>query len=164
MRGGRGRGEVCPLLRFSTFFPQNGPMPQSDTQSTEQERPTIAQEAHTPVERVGPLKRFLRWLWGHPREREPSILQIRAEWAEYQVAFNDLLTKFSALLARQAKAEKDRQKRLAESSPGPPGNGSAPVPTSKAQLRSALAHRLYGDRISAILARKQENGTDESGE
>jgi hypothetical protein len=151
-----------PLAVFH-IIPQNVPMAQSDTQPNGDDAPRIAQDARLGVERVGPLRRFTRWIWGHPREREPSILQIRAEWAEYQIAFNDLLTKFSALLARQAKAEKDHQRRLAESNPESPAE-RAPAPRSpKAELRSALAARLYGDRIGRILAEKQENG-NESGE
>jgi len=142
----------------------NASMAQSDTQPNGEETPRIAQDARLGVERVGPLRRFTRWIWGHPREREPSILQIRAEWAEYQIAFNDLLTKFSALLARQAKAEKDHQRRLAESNPEPTAEQRPSTARSpKAELRSALAARLYGDRIGRILASKQENG-DESGE
>ena len=37
---------------------------------------------------------------------------IQAEWVEYQQIFNDLLERWSAKLARDARAEKDRIKRL----------------------------------------------------
>lgn len=38
--------------------------------------------------------------------------QIQADWVEYQCIFNDLLERWSAKLARDAKAEKERIKRL----------------------------------------------------
>jgi len=63
--------------------------------------------------------------------------QIVWEWVEYQQAFNDLLTRFSALLARNAKAEKARAVRdLPESSP----DLRQPAHVShKAELRSRAA-------------------------
>ena len=39
-------------------------------------------------------------------------LQMQAEWVEYQQIFTDLLDRWSAKLARDAKAEKERIKRL----------------------------------------------------
>lgn len=130
-------------------------MAQSETQPEALEWPQNDERSRP---RLGILGRVRSWLWGDPREPEPiSILQVRAEWAEYQIAFNDLLQKFSALLARQAKAEKARVDREAEPEPI-----AAPVPHSKAALRSALAQRLYGDRIAHILATKNGGNGDES--
>jgi len=41
-------------------------------------------------------------------------LQIQAEWTEYQQIFNDQLERLSAYLARAAKAEKERVRRIQE--------------------------------------------------
>lgn len=43
--------------------------------------------------------------------------QIQADWVEYQCIFNDLLERWSAKLARDAKAEKERIKRLDAATP-----------------------------------------------
>ncbi len=65
--------------------------------------------------------------------------QIFAEWAEYQLMFGDLLTRFSALLARQAKSEKKRvSKQVAEPDARPVAK-SAAAPTPKAELRRRAA-------------------------
>lgn len=70
-----------------------------------------------------------------------SPMQLQAEWAEYQTMFNDLLARQSALLARNAKAEKERIKKLmAEDSPceggvKPPASGR-----SKEELRTIAAN------------------------
>jgi len=63
--------------------------------------------------------------------------QIHWEWAEYQISFNDLLQKFSALLARNAKAAKAAALHdLPSSSP----DHRAPVHAShKSELRSRAA-------------------------
>lgn len=57
----------------------------------------------------------LRSAWSVLRGEALVPAQIVAEWAEYQQIFNDLLQRFSASLARQAKAEKARIKALSES-------------------------------------------------
>jgi len=69
--------------------------------------------------------------------------QIQAEWAEYQLLFNDLLVRFSALLARSAKAEKKRVKEQVQ--PPTPSQRQLPLSyprSSKSQLRSMAAARL----------------------
>lgn len=92
------------------------------------------------------------------REREPGRLrgawsvllgerlvpvQIHAEWREYQQIFDDLLKRLSTQLARQAKAEKRRVRRLLEEAE--PGSESSsrsdvqPPAGSKAELRSRAA-------------------------
>lgn len=55
-------------------------------------------------------------------------LQLQAEWAEYQMVFDDLLKRLSAQLARQAKAEKARLDRLTVEAPSP--SSDAPVSAS----------------------------------
>lgn len=68
--------------------------------------------------------------------------QIRAEWAEYQLMFGDLLQRWSSMLARDAKLEKQRRERL-EKEIGPLSRPEAVAqPTSKAQLRSIAAQRF----------------------
>ena len=65
-------------------------------------------------------------------------LQIHAEWAEYQMAFDDLLKRLSAQLARQAKAERARVERLLEAeavpSPSLESQGFGPTSHPKAEL------------------------------
>lgn len=47
-------------------------------------------------------------------------LQIQYEWIEYQLLFNDILTRFGSQLARQAKSEKKRVKaQLQDQHPEP---------------------------------------------
>ena len=54
-------------------------------------------------------------------------LQIHSEWVEYQQAFDALLRRFSALLARQAKAERARAEQLLQDEPvARPVPGQAP--------------------------------------
>jgi len=66
--------------------------------------------------------------------------QIVAEWVEYQQIFSDLLKRFSASLARQAKADKtratDQVEALGESTT--PSFQNQPV-SKKAELRSKAA-------------------------
>lgn len=60
------------------------------------------------------------------------------EWAEYQQAFTDLLQRYSAMLARQARAEKKRIERLAQADPShrePPASPAG----RKAALRRQIA-------------------------
>ena len=74
--------------------------------------------------------------------------QIQAEWLEYQLIFSDLLNRQSAMLARAAKEERKRLRRLSESreesSAQDPHQHVLPLQRSsfKAQLRSAAADRL----------------------
>lgn len=91
----------------------------------------------------------LRAAWSVLRGQRLVPAQIQAEWLEYQLIFDDLLSRMSSSLARQAKAERKRLRRLAEAEPSstsdspqlqllPNGSGSS----SKAQLRSLAAQRL----------------------
>lgn len=134
-------------------------MAQPDTQAEANEGPSIAQEGHDAPTRRRPRRTFWSWLLNRPVEPEPpSLIQLRAEWAEYQVAFNDLIIKFSALLARQVKAEKKRAERNAEPTETPAAF-QAPA-SGKAALRSQVAYRMYGDRIGRLL--EARNGGTEN--
>jgi hypothetical protein len=108
-----------------------------DPEQTQNEAPQIAPEPDRPRGGRKPLPRLWSWLWRKPREPEPpSILQIRAEWAEYEMIFNDILNRWSAKLAREAKMEK---KRLARTFEPPPEAGPLPAADLKAQLRTRVA-------------------------
>lgn len=62
--------------------------------------------------------------------------QIQADWVEYQCIFNDLLERWSAKLARDAKAEKERIRRLDTATPV----AQVPqVPDAKQELRRKVA-------------------------
>jgi len=63
--------------------------------------------------------------------------QIQADWVEYQMIFNDLLERWSAKLARDAKAEKDRIKRLDAATHVAP---AATVSDTKQELRRRVAN------------------------
>ena len=63
--------------------------------------------------------------------------QMQSDWLEYQMIFNDLLERWSAKLARDAKAEKDRIKRLDAATPVVP---SPQVSDTKQELRRRVAN------------------------
>lgn len=62
--------------------------------------------------------------------------QIQADWVEYQCIFNDLLERWSAKLARDAKAEKERIKRLDAATPVAQ---TQQIPDVKQELRHRVA-------------------------
>lgn len=64
--------------------------------------------------------------------------QMQAEWVEYQQIFNDILERWSAKLARDAKAERDRIKRL-EPKEKPVAQPATPVANKKQALRQKVA-------------------------
>lgn len=66
------------------------------------------QNGAKPEPREGRLLAAWRVLMG----QRVTPQHIVAEWVEYQQIFNDLLERWSAKLARDAKAEKERIKRL----------------------------------------------------
>lgn len=86
----------------------------------------------------------LRAAWRVLRGEAVVHDQIRAEWAEYQAMFSDLLQRWSAMQARQAKLEKARLKRVQEDVQAAQGDAPfRPVPGGdKAALRSLAAQRL----------------------
>ena len=63
--------------------------------------------------------------------------QLQADWVEYQQIFNDLLDRWSAKLARDARAEKDRIKRLDVPQPT---NQPVPPTDTKTELRRRVAN------------------------
>jgi len=73
--------------------------------------------------------------------------QIQAEWFEYQQIFGDLLQRLSAQLARQAKSERKRIRRLVESSDPAeaqvPSQRELPLGSSrKSELRRRFASQF----------------------
>lgn len=82
-------------------------------------------------------------------------LQIHAEWIEYQQIFDDILTRWSASLARDAKSEKKRVDRLSgdlEHIPPP-----RDIATVKAALRTQAAS-MHGRTIPGI---QLKNGVEQ---
>jgi len=71
------------------------------------------QNGASPKAKVGRLRAAWYVLTG----QRVTPQQIQADWVEYQMIFNDLLERWSAKLARDAKAEKDRIKRLDVATP-----------------------------------------------
>lgn len=65
--------------------------------------------------------------------------QIVADWVEYQQMFNDLLERWSAKLARDAKAEKERIKRLDAATPVALVPQQPSNTQTKTELRSKVA-------------------------
>lgn len=89
-----------------------------------------------------------------------------AQWAEYELIFNDILQRLNAQLARQAKYEKAALTRLAaEGGAGDDGNGSesgppVPILSAKAALRTRVAQERFGGRVQAILEAKEARNVD----
>lgn len=84
-----------------------------------------------------------------------------AQWAEYELIFNDILQRLNAQLARQAKYEKQALARLAaEGGTGDEDRSltsTSPVPilSAKQALRSRVAQEKFGGRVQEILAAKE---------
>lgn len=95
--------------------------------------------------------------------------QIQAEWVEYQLIFDDLLSRMSVSLARQAKAERKRLRRLAEEGPPPsqsdhPQLSLLPGQSPKAALRSAAADRLgLGPLRQQLASQPHPQGEESAG-
>ncbi len=79
-----------------------------------------------------------RAAWSVLRGQSLVPEQIRFEWLEYQAVFNDLLQRYSAQLARAAKAEKARIKALNEALE-PPSSRPVRPQDHKSELRSRAA-------------------------
>lgn len=119
----------------------------------------MPQDPQSVPQRPGPLVRFRSWILGDPRA---EMMTLRAEWAEYQLIFNDLLARWSAKLAREAKMEKKRLARLAEVTE--PDHRAPPVlPVSpKAALRSRFAASVLAGSFGPT--RPQEGTPDVNGD
>jgi len=110
-----------------------------------------------------PQKRQIRFSWPFRRRPppDPSIAQVMAQWGEYELIFNDILTRLNAQLARQAKMQKRALEKIKLDGEAEPTNGAhtvAPplaVQSSKQALRSAYAANRYGSRITAIVNSKE---------
>ena len=74
----------------------------------------------------------VRAAWSVLRGERVVPLQIQAEWIEYQQVLDSLLRRFSALLARQAKAERRAIEQALEVPQSPPS--SAPQAEGKLAL------------------------------
>ena len=59
----------------------------------------------------------LRAAWYVLMGQRVTPQQLQADWVEYQFIFNDILERWSATLARDARQEKDRIKRLDGATP-----------------------------------------------
>lgn len=90
------------------------------------------QTGANPEPRLGRIRAAWYVLMGH----RVTPQQIQAEWVEYQQIFNDLLERWSAKLARDAKAEKQRIKRLDV----PPDIQPTAAPDTKTELRRRVAN------------------------
>jgi hypothetical protein len=83
-----------------------------------------------------------------------------AQWAEYELIFNDILQRLNAQLARQAKFEKKALERLTLEG-GDDHNGADPtvaspiLQTSKQALRSAWAVQRYGGLVRTLVESKE---------
>lgn len=91
----------------------------------------------------------LRAAWSVLRGQRLVPAQIQAEWLEYQLIFDDLLTRLSVSLARQAKAERKRLRRLVEEAPAdpsPPPQQSLALSSHQSSPKSAL-RSLAADRM-----------------
>jgi len=77
-------------------------------------------------------------------------VQIEAEWVEYKAIFSDLLSRHGAMLARHAKAEKERLDRTFDQL-NPPQVTESPVVGQKSEkdrLRSQVAAGRFGLRAA----------------
>jgi len=91
------------------------------------------QNGANPAPRIGRLRAAWYVLMG----QRLTPQQILAEWVEYQQTFNDLLERWSAKLAREARNEKDRIKRL---DIPPPVEQTPQVADVKQELRRKVAN------------------------
>lgn len=95
------------------------------------------------------LRAFLR----ARRTPDPSIVVVMAQWAEYELIFNDILTRLNAQLARQAKIEKQklaRSIREAGDEEQSDARGAGPTPVlamTKAELRAHFGPQRPGPRL-----------------
>jgi hypothetical protein len=84
---------------------------------------------------AGPWNR-LRRIFRRNRSPDPSIASVMAQWAEYELIFNDILMRLNAQLARQAKVEKKQLERLTTDDSAPVAPARSIADMTKAELRS----------------------------
>ena len=134
---------------------------QPETSKNGRKASRIAQDRDGARTRPGPLRRVLNAL---RRDPEPSVVQVMAEWAEYQIIFNDILQRLSAHLARQAKVEKKRLARIADQIGEDPTAITPPAQVNvKQALRSQYALSRYGGRVQELLREKERGDYELSG-
>ena len=154
MGWGQGRGGVCPPIALFHTFPQTACMDTAENQT--KARRSLWDRLRRP-RRPNPTP-------------DPSIVQVMAQWTEYELIFNDILTRLNAQLARHAKMEKKLLERTAQElgasalTNPPPAPGYPP--NSKAALRSQYATGRYGGRVEELLKAKagQNVGDNQNGE
>ena len=105
------------------------------------ENPEKAPEAPGPEKPPPEEPGRLRSAWHVLRGQRLVPLQIQFEWIEYQQIFDDVLKRFSAQLARGAKAEKKRLKSALspETAETQPVSSQEEAAVYKARLRSRVA-------------------------
>ena len=96
-----------------------------------------------------------------PRPPDPSLAAVMAQWAEYELIFNDILARLNAQLARQAKIEKQRLARMVSEGRGD-GNGAVEVTPVLAMTKAELRAHFGPQRPGPRLPRSEEH--DESAE
>lgn len=83
--------------------------------------------------------------WRVLRGREQTNVQLAAEWLEYKLIFTDILTRFSAQLARNAKVEGKRIRKQLEGEASAPVEAPAPIgQRDKSDLRRRAAALKLG--------------------
>lgn len=129
-----------------------------DAEQTHENAPKLPETPSNERESVAEWipRRRLRSLFRRrpPAVPDPSIVKVMAEWAEYQIIFNDILGRLSSQFARQAKMEKKRLERIADAVPV-----TMPTPpvaiSTKAALRTQYAMSRYGSRIEGLIRAKE---------
>ena len=94
----------------------------------------------------------LRAFFGPRRPPDPSIAYVMAQWAEYELIFNDILRRLNAQLSRQAKAEKAQLERFMRESGDDRESGRADAVSpvfgmTKAELRAHFGPQRPGPRL-----------------
>ena len=95
--------------------------------------------------------------WGVLRGRYIVDPMLQAEWAEYKLAFTDLIVKFNAMLARLARAQqKEAESRLQEE--------ERHAPQTPTDRKAELRHRAAALRGYPTVRRGVTNvGSDQEG-
>jgi len=97
-------------------------------------------------------ERRLRSAWHVLIGRRTTPLQVQAEWLEYKLIFEDILTRLGAQLARVAKAEQKRLERQMDPEPR-----VSPLGDPRAQRKAELRQRVAMMRGTPV-----KNGVEEA--
>jgi hypothetical protein len=119
------------------------------------------EQTQTDPQESAPRRRW--WQKAPPPPPDPTIATIMAQWGEYELIFNDILTRLNAQLARQAKMQKRAFEKVKLEGEQEAVNGPSPaIPTvpafqsPKQALRSAYASQRFGARVQAIVSSKED--------